>query len=146
MVSSLVSFHFDEVDMATVFNTSGRTIIIENVTHAQISPDVILLYPANYHVLRIMGEEMKTVTRLLKDAGFLGDASILINPNRVCFAEEGGAIARLILDGYSKALLVSTAVLTCLNPQPAVQEMVSSAGNPEPAPARKKKNGTGSAA
>lgn len=133
--------------MATVFNTSGRTIIIENVTHAQISPDVVLVYPANYHVLRIMGEEMKAVTRLLKSAGFVGDANILINPNRVCFAEEGGAIARLILDGYNKALLVSTEILACLNAQPAVQAVVSSDGNAEPAPTRKKKSsGTGSAA
>lgn len=118
--------------MTTMLKASGKTLNLENVTHAQVNSGAVVLFPANYFQVRAAGEEAAKAVEMMKANGFVGDGNTLVNPNRVVLAEEAGQIARLLLDGAAKMVIVPVGFLENL------RQEVSGAGNVEAKPRRKK--------
>lgn len=100
--------------MPTIFKTSGRTLIVENIVYAQTYPDVTLLYPALYHCVRVSGEEAGKVKAQLIACGFVGTDEVLVNPNRIVAAQENGSVLSLHLDGWEKVLIVPAQFMAVL--------------------------------
>lgn len=112
--------------MPTVLKAQKRLIVMENVTHLAMQGEAVLVFPADFYVLRLTGEDAARALELAKAVGFVGNADYLVNPARLVVAEEEGAIAKLLLDGFNKALMVPVEFLAVLLPAPV--EIVSSAG------------------
>lgn len=139
--------------MATYIQVSGRTVNIENVTHALNQGDALVIFPAGYYQLRLTGEEARQAKARMIEAGFVCSGETIINPSRFVIAEEAGSVARLMLDGAQKMVVVPKQFTECIlgadlpkSSEPVEEvsgeketvEAVSSAGN---AKRRTKKGG-----
>lgn len=138
--------------MPATIQAVGRTLFVENITHAQINNGVVAINPAGYFPLHVTGHEADAALEAMQAAGFIGDDTLLVNPRRLIMLEKSSDIAHLYLEGTTRVLVVPTGFLACLEAvhleapsvkeapslEEALIEEVSETGNSEPKPRRKK--------
>jgi hypothetical protein len=103
--------------MSTVAKTTGRTFIVEHITHAIIVKDQMTVFPTEYHPISLAGEDMENMIKALRQAGFVGQET-LINPSRVAVIEEHGANVRVYLEGADRILYMPADIVGQLFPAP----------------------------
>jgi hypothetical protein len=132
--------------MSTSIKIQGRIFIAEQITHAVQYPDQILVYPVDYRMVSISGDNAKRMNEALKAAGFVGEGT-LINPARISVIEDAGTILKLYLEGADRVVCVNREYEALLFP---AQETIhdgrgaeTRSTTEEVAPKRKSKRGEG---
>lgn len=101
--------------MKTPIQVTGRTLVIEQITHAIVFPNQTHVFPVDYHELILMGDDGKQAAEALRAAGFVGD-HMLINPQRVSVIEDQGSTVRVFLEGADKILHLPKEIVAALFP------------------------------
>jgi hypothetical protein len=91
--------------MQTSIKIQGRIFIAEQITHAVQYPDQILVYPVDYRMVSISGDDAKRMGEVLRRAGFVGEGT-LVNPARLSVMEDAGTILKLTLEGADRLIMV----------------------------------------
>lgn len=93
--------------MLTSVKTTGCTLIVSQITHANVSPDQTVVYPANYRAVTLAGDDAKRMNEALKAAGFVGEGT-LINPARLVAIEYADANnMKVFLDGAQRSVYMA---------------------------------------
>jgi hypothetical protein len=119
--------------MPTVVKITGRTSVVEKITHAILVKEQIRVFPVEYHECVLTGEDMIKMTGALEQAGFIRIDDFLINPERITVFEGQGALVRTYLEGADKILYLRSELVDLLFAGPREET-----AKPKPAPRKPK--------
>jgi hypothetical protein len=101
--------------MSTFVSSTSRSFAVERITHANVFGDQIAIFPVDYRTVMLSGAEAKRMTDALKEAGFVGDTT-LINLDRISVIEDAGSNLKVFLEGADRVVIVPKTMETLLFP------------------------------
>lgn len=106
--------------MLTIVKTTGRTYIVEQITHALVYPDQTVVFPVDYHQVQLSGDDAQRMNEAMKTAGFVGEGT-LINPARVSVIEDAGSTLKVFMDGADRPVFLDKSIEAALFPAQETQ-------------------------
>lgn len=120
--------------------TASRIIDVEKIPYAMIHHNQAVIFPVDYHLVALTGEDALRVREAMREVGFVGDGT-LINPARISVVEDAGSTMKVFLEGSDRVVTITPQIAAKLFPAP---ETPSSEGTPVEKPRRKKAGERGS--
>ncbi len=124
--------------MNVIIKLQGRALNTDHITHAIVNKDQVSLYPVEYHMVTLGGEEAQQALAAMKLAGFVRaeGSDTLVNPARVSVVEDHASNVRVYLEGADRLLYLPPAIVDLLFP---AQESTPLTATTEAKPRRSKK-------
>ena len=101
--------------------TAKRYIEVSKIPYALIHPGQAVVFPVDYHMVALTGNDAQTMIDAMKAAGFVGEGT-MINPSRVSVVEDAGTIMKVFLEGADRVVNVSREIASQLFPAPETGE------------------------